>query len=107
MQEQLIKSKSAQHACKEDHNTCLEEAKVLQIELNVTYTKLKDSALSTGPNWVHFYLRLEVDCNLQNTGLNKKNSAMDNVHKINKCINIPSSETFKSYTRKCFSIEKY
>jgi hypothetical protein len=43
MQGQLIKSKLAQHAYKEGNNICLKKAKVLQIELNVTYTKLKES----------------------------------------------------------------
>jgi hypothetical protein len=41
----LEKSKLAQHACEEGHRICWKEAKVLQIELNTTYRKYKESAL--------------------------------------------------------------
>jgi glycosylphosphatidylinositol transamidase (GPIT) subunit GPI8 len=41
----LEKSKLAQHAYEEDHKICWNKAKVLQIELNTTYRKYKESAL--------------------------------------------------------------
>jgi hypothetical protein len=40
----LEKSKLAQHAYKEGHKVCWNEAKVLQIDLNTTYRKYKESA---------------------------------------------------------------
>jgi hypothetical protein len=40
----LAKSKLAQHAYEEDHKICWNEAKVLQIESNITYRKYKESA---------------------------------------------------------------
>jgi hypothetical protein len=40
----LEKSKLAQHAHKEGHNICWNEAKVLQIQPNTTYRKYKKSA---------------------------------------------------------------
>jgi hypothetical protein len=39
----LEKSKLAQHAYKEGHRICWNEAKVLQIETNTTYRKYKES----------------------------------------------------------------
>jgi hypothetical protein len=40
----LEKSKLAQHAYGQGHKICWNEAKVLQIESNTTYTKYKESA---------------------------------------------------------------
>jgi hypothetical protein len=40
----LKNSKLAQHAYEEGHKICWNEAKVLQIEPNITYSKYKESA---------------------------------------------------------------
>jgi hypothetical protein len=51
-------------------------------------------ALLVGPNWVGF---LPEHAAVSETFLNK-NRMMDNVQNINNCINIPSSQTFASYS---------
>jgi hypothetical protein len=45
----LEKSKLAQHAYEENHNMCMKEAKVMQIELNTTYRKCSHSISQS--NW--------------------------------------------------------
>jgi hypothetical protein len=50
-------------------------------------------------NWAQlsrFHMKTETESSLQNVVLLNKNRMMDNVHKRNNCINIPSSQTFIS-----------
>jgi hypothetical protein len=62
--------------------------------LTETETKHVDSAEMS-----RFYLKTETV--VYETSFSNKSRKMDNVQEINNCINIPSSQTFRSYLRSC------
>jgi hypothetical protein len=46
-----------------------------------------------------FYLKMATECTLRNAVFLNKNRTMDNVQKHNICINVSSSQTFRSYLK--------
>jgi hypothetical protein len=57
-------------------------------------------ALSIGPSWVHFTWRRRQNPVSETLRVLDKNRTMDNVQKHNISINVPSSQTFRSYKYK-------
>jgi hypothetical protein len=56
-------------------------------------------AASIRPSWVDFYLQTEPEFSLRNVVFKIKNRTMGNVQKHKNCINVPLSQSFRSYLK--------